>query len=51
MNGLPMCGRWHTQGVCLLDCKNKASHIKCSVIPADVKEARVKWMKNVCRKE
>jgi hypothetical protein len=44
LNGLPMCGCWHTRGVCFLDCKNKASQVKCSEIPVDVKEAHMKWM-------
>jgi hypothetical protein len=51
LNGLPMCRRWHTQGVCFLNCKNKASHVKCSESPVDVKEAHMKWMKKICRKE
>ncbi len=37
---------------CLLfNCKNKASHVKCSEIPVDVKEAHMKWMKKICRTE
>ncbi len=51
LNGLPMCGHWHSRDVCFLDCKKKASHVKCSEIPADVKETRMKWMKKICRKE
>jgi hypothetical protein len=46
-----MCGRWHTQGVCFLDCKNKVSYVKCSEIPTDVKEAHMKWMKKIHHKE
>jgi hypothetical protein len=51
LNGLPMCGCWHTRGVWFLDCKNKAIHVKCSEIPADVQEAHMKWMKKICCKE
>jgi hypothetical protein len=51
LNGLPMCGHWHTQGFCFLDCKNKTSHVPCSEIPADVKQAHMRWMKKVCREE
>jgi hypothetical protein len=47
LNGLPMCARWHTRGSCFLDCKNKASHVKYSEIPGDVKAAHLKWMKKV----
>jgi hypothetical protein len=51
LNGLPMCRGWHTRGFCFSDCKNKASHIPCLEIPADVKEAHILWMKKVCRKK
>ena len=51
LNGLPMCGCWHTQGFCFLDCKNKTSHVSCSEIPADVKQAHMRWMKKVPREE
>jgi hypothetical protein len=51
LNGLPMCSRWHTQGFCFSDCKNKTSHVPCLEIPADVKQAHMGWMKKVCREE
>jgi hypothetical protein len=51
LNGLPMCARWHTRGSCFLDCKNKASHVRHSEIPGDVKAAHLKWMKKVQREE
>ena len=51
LNGLPMCARWHTRGSCFSDCKHKASHVKCSEVPSDVKEAHVKWMKKARREE
>ncbi len=47
LHGSPMCARWHTRGSSFLDCKNKASHVKCSEIPGDVKVAHLKWMKKV----
>ncbi len=51
LNGLPMCACWHTRGSCFLDCKNRASYVKCSEIPGDVKAAHLKWMKKVQREE
>jgi hypothetical protein len=35
----------------LLGCNNKASHITCSEIRVDVKQAHMWWMKKVCRNE
>jgi hypothetical protein len=37
LNGTFMCGCWHTQGYCFLDCNNKASQVTCSKIPTDLK--------------
>jgi hypothetical protein len=51
LNGTFMCGRWHTRGHCFSDCKNKASHVPCSEIPAEVKQAHMQWVKKVHRKE
>ncbi len=51
LNGLPKCGRWYTQGFCFSNCKNKTSHVPCSEIPADVKQAHMRWMKKVPREE
>ncbi len=48
LNKTFMCGCWHTRGHCFLDCNNKASHVPCSEIPADVKQAHMQWMKKVC---
>jgi hypothetical protein len=47
LNETFMCGRWHTRGHCFLDCNNKASHVPCSKILADVKQAHMQWMKKV----
>ncbi len=46
--GTFMCECWHTQSHCFLDCNNKASHVTCSEIPTDVKQAHMWWMKKVC---
>ena len=51
LNGTFMWGCWHTQVNCFLDCNNKASHVPCSEILADVKQAHMQWMKKVCHKE
>jgi hypothetical protein len=42
-----MCMRWHSRGFCYNDCKNKASHVACSEILAEAKQAHLKWMKTV----
>jgi hypothetical protein len=47
LNGTIMCMRWHSSGCCFNDCKNKASHVACSEIPAEAKQAHLKWMKTV----
>ncbi len=47
LNCSPMCARWHTRSSCFLDCKNKASHVKCSEFPGYMKAAHLKWMKKV----
>ena len=48
--GTIMCTRWHTRDNCFTDCKNKASHVPCSEIPADAKQGHLKWMQK-CRHE
>jgi hypothetical protein len=51
LNGSLMCACWHTRGSYFLDCKHKASHVKCSEIPTETKMAHLKWMKKVRREE
>jgi hypothetical protein len=48
LNRAIMCTRWHARGFCFNDCKNKASHVACLEIPAEAKQAHLKWMKMVC---
>jgi hypothetical protein len=43
-----MCTRWHTRAFCFNDCRNKASHMACLQIPAEAKQAHLKWMQKVC---
>jgi hypothetical protein len=50
IKGTIMCTRWHTRGDCFADCKNKASHVTCSEIPPDAKQAHLRWMQK-CRRE
>jgi hypothetical protein len=47
LNKAIMCTRWHARGFCFNDCKNKASHMACSEILAEAKQAHLKWMKMV----
>jgi hypothetical protein len=47
LNGAIMCMRWHSRGFYFNDCKNKASHVACSEILAEAKQAHLKLMKTV----
>ncbi len=47
LNDTIMCTRWHTRAFCFNDCRNKASHVACSQIPAEDKQANLKWMQKV----
>ncbi len=47
LNDTTMCTRWHTRAFCFNDCRNKASHVACSQIPAEAKQAHLKWMQKV----
>ncbi len=40
-----MC--WHTRACCFTDCKHKASHVACSLIPVEAKQAHLRWMQKV----
>ncbi len=48
LNDTIMCTRWHTRAFCFNDCRNKASHVACLQILAEVKQAHLKWMQKVC---
>ena len=39
-----MCPRWHIKGDCFSDCKNKASHVPQSKVPADKNRKFDAWM-------
>ncbi len=47
LNDTIMCTRWHTRAFCFNDCRNKASHVACSQILAEAKQAHLKWMQKV----
>ena len=42
LNGTIMCARWHMRGNYFKDCKNRASHVVCSEIPPEAKQAHLK---------
>ena len=44
-----MCPRWFTHGNCFKDCRNSASHVSSSEVPADKKAAFVEYM-DLCRR-
>ncbi len=37
VNRTIMCTRWHTRACYFTDCKHKASHVACSLIPVEAK--------------
>jgi len=42
-----MCPRWFTNGYCFDNCKNKASHVPASQVPADKKREYSEYLKKV----
>ncbi len=47
VNRTIMCTHWHTRACCFTDCKHRASHLACSLIPVEAKQAHLRWIQKV----